>query len=43
VLGLRSRRYSMIVDDGTVTALNVETERGVTNSGAAAMLEQLDA
>jgi peroxiredoxin len=41
VLGLRSVRYSMIVDDGKVTALNVEEERGVTNSGAAAMLEQL--
>lgn len=41
VLGLRSRRYSMIVDDGTVTILNIEEERGVTNSGAAAMLEQL--
>lgn len=41
VLGLRSKRYSMIVDDGTVAALNIEEERGVTNSGAAALLEQL--
>jgi glutaredoxin/glutathione-dependent peroxiredoxin len=41
VLGLRSVRYSMIVDDGTVTALNVEESRGVTTSGAAALLEQL--
>ena len=41
VLGVRSRRYSMIVDDGTVVALNIEEERGVTNSGAAALLEQL--
>ena len=41
VLGLRSRRYSMIVDDGVVTTLNVEEDRGVTSSGAAVMLEQL--
>jgi peroxiredoxin len=41
-LGLRSLRYSMIVDDGTVTAVNLEEKRGeATNSGAAAMLEQL--
>lgn len=42
VLGVRSRRYSMIVDNGTVATLNIEEERGVTNSGAAVMLEQLD-
>lgn len=41
VLGLRSRRYSMVVDNGIVAALNIEEERGVTNSGAAALLEQL--
>lgn len=41
-LGQRSRRYSMIVDDGKVTALNIEEKRGeATNTGAAAMLEQL--
>ena len=41
-LGLRSLRYSMIVDDGTVTVVNLEEKRGeATNSGAAAMLEQL--
>jgi glutaredoxin/glutathione-dependent peroxiredoxin len=41
-LGVRSRRYSMIVDDGTVTAVNLEESRGeATLSGAAAMLEQL--
>jgi peroxiredoxin len=32
----------MIVNDGVVEAVNIETERGtVTNSGAAALLEQL--
>lgn len=41
-LGLRSRRYSMIVEDGTVTSVNLELARGETTlSGAAAMLEQL--
>ena len=41
-LGIRSIRYSMIVDDGTVSAVNLEEKRGeATNSGAAAMLEQL--
>ncbi|TCD13479.1 peroxiredoxin [Oricola cellulosilytica] len=41
-LGVRSKRYSMIVDDGEVTALNIEDERGkATKSGAAALLDQL--
>jgi len=40
-MGLRSARYSMIVDDGVVKALNVETERGVNVSGAETILEQL--
>ncbi len=41
-LGLRSKRYSMIVDDGKVTALNIEEAPGVAElSGAAAILEQL--
>lgn len=41
-LGVRSKRYSMIVDDGEVTALNVEDAPGqATKSGAAALLEQL--
>jgi peroxiredoxin len=41
-LGLRSQRFSMIVDDGTVTALNIEEVPGqATNSGAAKILEQL--
>ena len=41
-LGVRSKRYSMIVDDGVVTALNIEESPGqVVASGAAAILEQL--
>ena len=40
--GTRSRRFSMIVDDGTVSKLNVEQARGaVIDSGAARILEQL--
>ncbi len=41
-LGIRSRRYSMIVDDKVVKALNIEENPGVAvASGAAALLEQL--
>lgn len=41
-LGVRSKRYSMIVEDGTVTALNIEETPGTAvTSGAAALLEQL--
>jgi peroxiredoxin len=40
-MGHRSKRYSMIVEDGVVKALNVETKPGVSESGAAKILEQL--
>ena len=41
-LGIRSKRYSMIVDDGTVSALNIEDGPGqAVKSGAAAIIEQL--
>ena len=41
-LGVRSKRYSMLVDDGVVKTLNVEESPGqATVSGAAAMIEQL--
>lgn len=41
-LGLRSLRYSMVVDDGVVTVLNQEPQPGQADvSGASALLEQL--
>lgn len=41
-LGRRSMRYSMIVDDRTVTSLNIEEQRGkAVDSGAARILELL--
>lgn len=41
-LGIRSRRYSMLVDDGVVKTLNVEEAAGkVDVSGGDAMLKQL--
>jgi glutaredoxin/glutathione-dependent peroxiredoxin len=41
-LGVRSQRYSMLVDNGTVKSLNVETQPGqVEASGAEAMLKAL--
>ena len=41
-MGVRSKRFSMIVEDGTVTALNVEDAPGqAVASGAATLLEQL--
>ena len=40
-MGHRSRRYSMIVDDGVVKSLNVEEKSGVNVSGAETILEQL--
>lgn len=40
-MGMRSRRYSMIVEDGVVRTLNIETERGVNISSAETILQQL--
>ena len=40
-MGTRSQRYSMIVDDGTVTAFNLETGPGIVSSSAEAILEAL--
>jgi glutaredoxin/glutathione-dependent peroxiredoxin len=41
-MGLRSQRYSMLVDDGVVVALNVEEKPGSTElSGAAKILADL--
>ena len=39
--GIRLKRFSMIVEDGMVKTLNVETERGVNVSGASTILDQL--
>jgi peroxiredoxin len=40
-LGVRSSRYSMIVDDGTVTAINLEEGGGFEVSDADTILSQL--
>ncbi len=40
-LGIRSRRYAMIVDDGVVKSVNVEEAAGVEVSGADHILKQL--
>ncbi|MBR9865713.1 MAG: peroxiredoxin [Oceanospirillales bacterium] len=39
--GIRSRRYAMIIEDGVVTALNVEEPKSFEVSSAEAMLELL--
>jgi peroxiredoxin len=41
VMGMRSKRYSMIVEDGIVKTLNVEEKPGVNVSGAETVLAQL--
>ena len=40
-MGIRSQRYSMIIDNGVVTALNVEPSGEYGVSSAEAMLEKL--
>ena len=40
-LGTRSQRFAMIVDDGTVTHLNVEPGAGIEVSSAEAIMELL--
>jgi peroxiredoxin len=40
-LGVRSQRYSMLVEDGVVKQLNLEGGGGFTVSSAEKMLEQL--
>ena len=40
-MGERSRRYSMIVENGVVKALNVEDKPGVNVSGVETVLSQL--
>ncbi|HRC86528.1 MAG TPA: peroxiredoxin, partial [Thermoanaerobaculia bacterium] len=40
-MGLRNRRYAMVLDDGRVRYLGVEPAPGVSVSGAAAVLEAL--
>ncbi len=40
-LGMRSKRYSMIVDDGVVKEFNLESAGGAEISGAATILGQL--
>ena len=40
-LGMRSRRYSMLVDDGTVTRLNLEEGGGFEVSDAGTLLSQI--
>lgn len=40
-MGIRTRRFSMIVEDGVVKTINLEPEAGITVTGAEAMLEQL--
>jgi peroxiredoxin len=44
-MGVRLKRFSALVDDGTVKALNFEPEggKGIVSTGAAVMLAQLGA
>ena len=40
-MGLRSKRYSMVVEEGVVKHLNVEDKSGVNVSGAETILQQI--
>jgi peroxiredoxin len=40
-LGTRSQRYAAVIDDGILTGLFVETERGLHVSSAEAVLAEL--
>ena len=40
-LGTRSQRYAMVIDDGVVSILNVESGRGLDVSSAETILAQL--
>lgn len=40
-LGIRSQRYAMIIEDGTITALEVEEGPGLNNSSAENILSKL--
>lgn len=40
-LGVRSSRYALVVDDGTVTSTHIEPAGGITVSAAEAVLEKL--
>lgn len=40
-LGVRSRRYAAVIEDGVIKNLDVETERGVTVSSCEAVLTRL--
>jgi glutaredoxin/glutathione-dependent peroxiredoxin len=40
-MGTRSRRFSLIAEDGVVKAINVESKPGVNETGAAQILDQL--
>lgn len=40
-MGLRNKRFSLIAKDGVVEAINIETQAGVSESGAAKILELL--
>jgi alkyl hydroperoxide reductase 1 len=40
-MGIRSKRFALVVDDLVVTYVGVETERGVSVSGAEAVLAKV--